>query len=77
MIDPQSPIYLAIRANALAYQRGDVLADFEITLITDVHRRVVRDGGVMTASERQVIEEAVAAMAAAPRQDLTQAGLAA
>lgn len=64
-----------IRANALMFGKGDVLADFERDLVREVHGR--RDITVTTEAEWQVIDDAVAAMEAAPRQDLTAAGLAA
>lgn len=64
-----------IRANALMHSKGDVLTDFERDLVREVHRR--RDLAVTTAAEWQVINDAIAAMDAAPRQDLTAAGLAA
>lgn len=69
-----------IRANALLFRRGDVLADFEADLIRSAHRRLVRSGdqpGQVTAAEWAVIDDAVEAMERAPRQDLTDAGLAA
>lgn len=68
-----------IRANALLEQRGEVLADFEIETIRTVRRRVGNQGlpFVVTPAEWQVIDDAVAAMERAPRQDLTDAGQAA
>lgn len=67
-----------IRARALASSRSDVLADFEIELLREVNARVASDpGAVVTAAEWRVIDDAVSAMASAPRQDLTAAGLAA
>lgn len=69
-----------IRANALLFFRGDVLADFEADLIRSAHRRLVRSGdqpGQVTSAEWAVIDDAVAAMERAPRQDLTEMGLAA
>ena len=68
---------LMIRANALMHTRRDVLADFEAALIREAHDRVVYGKGVLTDAERQVVQEAFGAMQAAPRQDLTAAGLAA
>ena len=68
-----------IRAAALVHQRGEVLADFEIETIQTVRRRLGDKGipCVVTPAEWQVIDDAVAAMERAPRQDLTDAGLAA
>lgn len=74
---PGSPRLKALRANALMFYRGEVLADFERELIREVHDRVVVRNGAATASELQVIEDALAAMDAAGRQDLTDMGLAA
>ncbi len=73
----QDPRWLLVRANSLVFQRGEVLADFERETIAEAHRRVVREDGVMTPAERQVVEDAVEAMIKAGRQDLTAAGLAA
>lgn len=68
-----------IRANALMFTRSDVLADFEIELIKEVHGRLTGSlfSRVVTPAEWSVIDDAVAAMEAAPRQDLTDSGLAA
>lgn len=69
-----------VRVNALVYQRGEILADFEIEVIRDVHRRVVREKGyvsTVTDQEWLVIDGALEAMLRAPRQDLTNMGLAA
>ena len=55
----------------------EVLADFERELIREVHDRIVLRTGVATASELQVVEDALAAMDAAGRQDLTDMGMAA
>lgn len=74
---PTSPRLKALRANALMFYRGEVLADFERDLIREVHDRIVLRTGVATVSELQVIEDALAAMDAAGRQDLTDVGLAA
>lgn len=74
---PASPRLKTIRANALMFYRAEVLADFERDLIREVHDRIVLRTGVATVSELQVIEDALAAMDAAGRQDLTDMGLAA
>ncbi len=69
-----------IRANALMFNRGEVLADFERDTIQEAHRRLTRSRvelGCVTPAEWQVIDDAVEAMKRAPRQDLTDAGLAA
>lgn len=68
-----------IRANALMFTRGDVLADFEAELIAEVHKGLVqsRFTRVVTPAEMAVIDDAMAAMQAAPRQDLTDKGMAA
>lgn len=68
-----------IRAHALTYSHADVLADFEIELIREVHGRIRRQGSIrsVTPAEWQVIDDATEAMSRAPRQDLTAAGLAA
>lgn len=68
---------LLIRANALLHTRREVLADFEADTVRDAHDRVVYGRGVLTADERRVIDDAISAMIHAPRQDLTDAGLAA
>lgn len=68
---------MIVTAHTLAYTRADVLADFELELVQDVYQRVQIGGGLPTAEEMRVIEDARAAMLAAPRQDLTAAGLAA
>lgn len=68
---------LLIRANALLHSRAEVLADFEVDTIREAHRRCLAGQGELSGAERRVIEDAVAAMLAAPRQDLTDAGLAA
>lgn len=69
---------LLIRANAMLFQRGEVLADFEAGVIEEAHRRVVwQRGALPTQAELQVIQDALTAMLAAPRQDLTNMGLAA
>ncbi len=68
---------LLVRANAHLFSRAEVLADFEIRVIREAHDRVVQRGGVITANERRVVEDALAAMVSAPRQDLTDKGLAA
>lgn len=68
------------QALALVFQRRDVLADFEAELIEEVHGRVRKDPAVVAAvtpAEWAVIDDAMAAMLAAPRQDLTAAGQAA
>lgn len=73
-----SPIKLrvrAIRANALMFSKGDVLADFERSLVREVHDRP--DVEITTPCEWAVIDAAIDAMESAPRQDLTDAGLAA
>ena len=74
---PASPRLKALRANALMFYRAEVLADFERELIREVHDRIVLRTGVATASELQVVEDALAAMDAAGRQDLTDMGMAA
>lgn len=74
---PASPRLKALRANALMFYRSEVLADFERDLIREVHDRVILRTGAASASEMQVIEDALAAMDAAGRQDLTDVGLAA
>ena len=69
-----------IRAKALMFTSRDVLADFEAELIAEVHRRVMDDPAALAAvtpAEMAVIDDALAAMLKAPRQDLTAAGLAA
>lgn len=68
-----------IRAHALTYSHADVLADFEIELIREVHGRFLGQGSTrsITPAEWQVIDDATEAMSRAPRQDLTAAGLAA
>lgn len=69
-----------IQAHSLLFQRGEVLADFEAELIAEVRGRVRKDPALVAAvteAEWRVIDDAVAAMRAAPRQDLTAAGLAA
>lgn len=69
---------LLIRANAHLFSRSDVLADFEIETIKEMHDRVVQCGGAaMTRAERAVVETALEAMVLAPRQDLTDKELAA
>lgn len=68
---------LLIRANSLMSARLEVLADFEAETVREVHDRVVYRGGVMSAAERTVVTDALDAMMTAPRQDLTDAGLAA
>ncbi len=69
---------LLVRAFAWLHFRADVLSDFEIDLIREVHARRRRDpSSPVTPAELAVIEDAVAAMRSAPRQDLTSAGLAA
>lgn len=79
MIPPlkrQDPRWLLIRARHLDISRGEVLAEFERTVIAEAHQRVVREGGVLTPAERQVVEDAVDAMVAAGRQGVEE-GLAA
>lgn len=79
-IGKKSALFRVIQASALLYQRRDVLADFEAELIEEVRGRVLRDPQVVraiTAAEWAVIDDAMEAMRAAPRQDLTAAGLAA
>lgn len=68
-----------IRAHALTFSRAEVLADFEVSLIREVHGRCMDQRSIrsITPGEQQVIDEALAAMTRAPRQDLTAAGLAA
>lgn len=66
-----------IRANAFMGSRRDVLAEFERDVIREAHHRVVRRGGVATAMEMAVVQDALAAMQAAGRQDLTDKGMAA
>lgn len=68
---------LLISTNALMHTRREVLADFEADTVREAHDRVVYGRGVLTDDERRVIEDAMAAMIHAPRQDLTDAGLAA
>lgn len=68
---------LLIRANALMHSRGDVLADFEADLVREAHDRVVHGVGVLADAERVIVQDALDAMLAAPRQDLTAAGIAA
>lgn len=68
------------QAAALLHQRREVLADFEAELIEEVRGRVMGDPAAVaaiTAAEWRVIDDAMAAMLAAPRQDLTAAGQAA
>lgn len=72
--------FRVIQASALLHQRRDVLADFEAELIEDVRSRVMSDPAAVvavTSAEWTVIDDALAAMRSAPRQDLTAAGLAA
>lgn len=64
-----------IRANALMFSKGEVLADFERDLLREVHGRP--DLRITTPAEWHVIDAAIEAMTAAPRQDLTDKGLAA
>lgn len=69
-----------VQASALLFQRREVLADFEAELIEEVRARVLADPkaiAAVTAAEWRVIDDALAAMRQAPRQDLTAAGLAA
>lgn len=68
---------ILIRAKSLLNQRAHVLADFEVQVIDQAHQRAVRNGGVATTAEMAVVEDALAAMIAAGRQDLTDKGLAA
>jgi len=67
------------QAHALTFTHGEVLADFEIHLIREVHARSRELGTVknVTANEWHVIDAAHAAMKSAPRQDLSDMGLAA
>ena len=69
---PPTDERLAIIAARLMVSRGDVLADFELETIeaADARRRFVGAAFSMTADERRVIEEAKAAMVAAPYQEL-------
>lgn len=76
----RSPFVKIIQASALLFQRREVLADFEAELIEEVRERVMADPAAVvavTAAEWRVIDDAIAAMRQAPRQDLTAAGLAA
>lgn len=72
-----SEVILLIRANALLFSRAEVLADFEIETIRAAHDRRVLGGGSVTEAELRVVRDALDAMLAAPRQDLTDADLAA
>lgn len=63
-----------IRANALLFYRGEVLADFEQQLIREAHGRVVRDGGVATPAEWAVIDAATEAMTSAGCQEPVMVG---
>lgn len=74
---PAMPRLKLIRANALMFDRAEVLADFEREVIREAHDRVVLKGGVASAEEMRVVEDALEAMASAGRQDLTDKGLAA
>ena len=76
----KSARFKIIQASALLQQRRDVLADFEAELIEEVRGRVMGAPAAVaavTAAEWRVIDDAMDAMRAAPRQDLTAAGLAA
>ncbi|WEK38655.1 MAG: hypothetical protein P0Y50_08825 [Candidatus Brevundimonas colombiensis] len=75
MLPPET--VLLIRANALMHTRREVLADFEAETVREAHDRVVLGRGVLSAGEARVVGDALAAMVAAPRQDLTAAGMAA
>lgn len=75
-VEPKGDVWVLTRAKALLWRRAEVLADFEADTIREAHARVAR-GGAMSAAERQVVEDATAAMLAAGTQDLTNAGLAA
>lgn len=68
-----------IRAHLLTFSHGEVLADFEIELIREVHGRFRDQASLraVTSAQWQVINDALDAMSRAPRQDLTAAGLAA
>ena len=69
-----------VRTRHLVHLRGEVLADFETALVEEVHRRVIlerRNLASVTASEWLVLDGALEAMLRAPRQDLTDMGLAA
>ncbi|MEC7797463.1 MAG: hypothetical protein VX755_09090 [Pseudomonadota bacterium] len=68
---------MLIRANALMHSRREVLADFEAETVREAHDRVVYGRGVLSAEEARVVADAVSAMIAAPRQDLTAEGIAA
>jgi hypothetical protein len=68
---------MLIRANALMHSRREVLADFEAETVREAHDRVVYGRGILSANEARVVAEAISAMIAAPRQDLTSAGMAA
>lgn len=76
----KTALFNIIQASALLFQRREVLADFEAELIEEVRERVMADPAAVvavTAAEWRVIDDAIAAMRQAPRQDLTAAGLAA
>lgn len=76
-VQPKGDVWALTRAKALLWRRDEVLADFEAETVREAYARVVVGGGVMSAGERQVVEDATAAMLAAGTQDLTSAGLAA
>lgn len=64
-----------IWASALMVQRREVLADFEAELIAEVRARIRRDPAsvaAVTPAEWQVIDDALAALFAAPDQPLSE-----
>lgn len=68
---------LLVRASAHLHSRSEVLTDFEAATIREAFDRVILSDGVMSAAEREVVVAALEAMVLAPRQDLTDVGLAA
>lgn len=69
---PPSDARLMVRVRALAILRSEVLADFEIELIAAAwaRRALLADAWRLTAAERQVVEDALAAMISAPHQEM-------